>query len=107
LNASRSAEDSGAFAASPYVASQYGARVDHELLRNLIVSAGGEFGARDYDVVDRQDDFRAAAVEAEYLMNRRVSLRGRFSHIDVDSNGVNRYRDFEVNEATIGLRLRL
>ena len=107
FDASRSAEDSGGVVSSPYVASQYGARVDHELLRNLIVSAGGSFGTRDYDVLDREDDFRALTLEGEYLMNRRVSLRGRFERVDVDSNGVNRYRDFEANEFTLGVRLRL
>src|SRR5690606_25852974 len=39
LNARRNAEDViGGFTALPYVEQEYGARVDHELLRNLILT---------------------------------------------------------------------
>jgi hypothetical protein len=107
LSASRDAQDQGGTAAAPYVSTRFGARVDHELLRNLIVSAGGEVGQREYEVIDRQDDFSSAQLEAEYLLNRRFSLRGRISHVEVDSDGVDRYRTFDVNEVSVGVRVRL
>lgn len=107
LSANRDAQDQGGTAAAPYVSSRYGIRVDHELLRNLILSAGGEVGRREYEVIDRTDEFSNANLEAEYLLNRRVALRGRLSHIEVDSTGADAYRTFDVNEAMVGVSLRL
>jgi hypothetical protein len=107
VNASRSAEDSGGIVVSPYVETEYGAGVDHELMRNLIVSAGVQTGRRDYEVIDREDDYTTVSADAEYLINRRFSLRGRVAHVDVESTGVNRYRTFDATETTLGLRIKL
>ena len=41
FNANRSAQESGATAGEPYVETRYGVHADHELLRNVILSAGG------------------------------------------------------------------
>lgn len=108
VNAHRNAEDVvGANTALPYVESQYGARVDHELRRNIILTAGAQAGTRDYDVIDRKDDFSYVEVGADYLLNRRVAIRGRYRHNEVQSDGADRYRDYEVNELTLGVSLRL
>lgn len=107
LSAGRSAEDSGATLASPYVQTSFGARVDHELLRNLIATAGISGGKRDYQVVDRNDDYWHGEIGADYLLNRRVALRGRYEHDETESSGAAAYRDFEVNALTFGVILRL
>lgn len=107
FNASRTAEDNGGVAVSPYVATEYGAAVDHELLRNVIVSAGVQAGRREYEVIDREDDFRTLSLEADYLLNRRVSVYGRAENIDVESDGANRYRTFDATQLTVGVRLHL
>jgi len=108
VNANRSTEDTiGATTASPFVDSRYGARIDHELLRNLILTAGVQIGKRDYDVIDRTDDYTHADVGADYLLNRRWAVRARYNHDEVDSSGANRYRDYEVNAFTLGLAFRL
>lgn len=107
FNASRSAEESGATVALPYVETRYGARVDHELLRNLILSAGVQAGQREYETIDREDEYMSGFAGAEYLLNRRVVLRGRYNYDEMESTGVARYRDFEVNTFTLGLSLRL
>lgn len=107
FSADRSVEDTGATVGLPYVQTQYRASVDHELLRNLIVSAGVSAGERDYEIVDRTDEFIAADVGLDYLVNRRVVLYGRYRFDSQDSSGFNRYRDYDVNTALIGVRLRL
>ena len=108
FHARRNAEDviGGAYGL-PYIETEYGARVDHELLRNVILSGGARFGTREYDVVDRDDDFTHAEVGADYLMNRRVAVRARYTYDQVDSSGAAAYRDFEVNALSLGLSLRL
>jgi hypothetical protein len=107
LHARRNAEEVGGTVAQPFTESQYGVRVDHELLRNVILTAGAEFGQREYDVLDRNDDFVAADVGADYFLNRRVALQARYRHDEVDSSGAGRYRDFEANAFTLGVSFRL
>lgn len=107
FTANRNAQEDGATAAVPYVESRYGAHVDHELLRNVILSAGVEAGQRDYDTIDRNDTFLSYQLGADYTLNRRVALTARFTHDEVNSDGVDRYRDYTVNAVTLGLSLHL
>lgn len=108
FNVNRDAEDviGGAFGL-PYVSTQYGARVDHELMRNVILTGGVRAGQREYDIIDREDEFVSADVGADYILNRRVALRARYQHDEVDSSGAASYRDYEVNTLSLGLSLRL
>jgi hypothetical protein len=107
FNANRNGQDQGATTSDPYVESSFGAHVDHELLRNVILSAGIEKGKRDYQVIDRNDDYTSGQISAEYILNRRVALSARYQHDSVDSSGANRYRNFDVNTFSLGLSLRL
>lgn len=105
FNARRGAEDSSSVV-EPYITTEYGASVDHELLRNLIVSAGARYGEREYEgVTGREDEYVRYEVGADYILNRRVALRARYGHDDVDSSEPT--RNFEVNAVTVGLTLRL
>lgn len=109
FNARRNAEDVVGATLEPYVETEVGARVDHELRRNLILSGGFQTGRREFEgsAIDREDEFFSAQLGADYLMNRRVALRARYQHDEVDSSGANAYRDFEVNTVSVGLSLRL
>ena len=107
FNANRNAADEGATTNDPYIESRFGALVDHELLRNLILSAGVQTGSRDYKTIDRTDDFTYGAVSARYILNRRVALTATYRHDAVDSSGLNRYRNYDVNTLSLGLSLRL
>lgn len=107
FNGSRGARDMGATTAIPFVESEYGVRVDHELLRNVILSAGLHTGRRDYELIDREDEYTGFDLGVEYLVNRRLALRAGYNYDETDSNGVNRYRDFEQNVLSLGVSLRL
>ena len=48
-----------------------------------------------------------SAVGADYLLNRRVALFGRYNLETVDSSGADEFRDFDVNTITFGVSLRL
>ena len=108
LNASRNAEDVvGANSFLPYIEAEAGVRVDHELLRNVILTGAVQLGQREYDVVDRDDEFFHGELGVDYLMNRRVALNARFRHDEVESSGAAAYRDYEVNTLSVGLSFRL
>lgn len=107
FHASQSGEESGAFVALPYTEGRYGARIDHELLRNLILTAGVNFGSRDYEVIDREDEYMSGDIGLDYFINRRVAVNLRYSRDEMESNGVDRYRDYDVGVISAGLSLRL
>ncbi|MEQ1493870.1 MAG: outer membrane beta-barrel protein, partial [Terricaulis sp.] len=105
VDARRDADDQiGAFSGEPYVTEEYGIRVDHELLRNVILTGSARFGNRDYDTIPRKDDYNEWELGADYMLNPNAAVRFRYQHDEVDSPA---YRDYEVNQATLGLTLRL
>ncbi len=110
LNAAQSVEDAGfevVGGAASFLRSVAGVRVDFELRRNVILSAGGQFGRREYEGIDREDDIAVAEIGARYLMNRRVVLGGGYRFEREDSTGIDRGREFEQNRIffTVGLRI--
>lgn len=107
FNANRNAQEDGATANNPYVESTYGVRADHELLRNVILMAGVQAGTRDYQSIDRNDQFTSIEVGADYMLNRRVGLSARYRRDDVTSDGADRYRDYTVNAVYLGVSLHL
>lgn len=105
LDARRDADDQiGASSGEPYITEEYGLRVDHELLRNVILTGAARFGNRDYETIAREDEYSEWELGADYLLNRNAAVRFRYQHDEVDSPA---YRDYEVNQATLGLTLRL
>lgn len=107
LNAGRDAAGVVGGSASPYVETRFGARVDHELRRNIILFGSLASGQREFGNVDRDDDYTVASVGGEYLLNRRVAVRASYRFDSVDSSGAAAYRDFDVNVFSVGLSLRL
>jgi hypothetical protein len=110
VSASRDVEEGSATISDPYVNTRLGAGIDHELLRNLILS--GDIGSvrREYEApIDREDETMYGSFEARYLMNRRVALRAGFVHEENETSGTNAptNRNFDVNRFFAGLILRL
>jgi hypothetical protein len=105
--ASRNSETNvGAVTATPFVESRYGARVDHELLRNLILTVGAQAGSREYDdVISREDDFVYADAGMDWFVNRRLVVSGRVEHTDVSSDLTT--AEFDETSVTLGISLRL
>lgn len=106
FDARRSGDDDVGLASGfPYVVTEYGARVDHELLRNVILTASVRAGEREYEGVARDDEYTSIELGGDYLLNRRVAIRARYQHDDVDSTVP--ARNFDVDAVTVGLSLRL
>ncbi len=108
FHANRNAEEVvGGTTGLPYIETRYGARVDHELLRNVILTASVQAGQREYDLIDRDDEFSHVELGADYMLNRRVALEARYQRDEVESSGISAYRDYEVNTLSLGVSLRL
>ena len=108
LSARRNADDQiSANVGQPYITTEFGARVDHELRRNVILTGGVLFGERDYESIDRNDEYTEISVGADWIVNPHAVVRFRYEHDETDSSGALPYRDYEVNDVSLGLSLRL
>lgn len=103
---SRTIEDAGIVGASGYLSTNLGAQVDHELLRNVIVSAQAGYGNDDYKGIDRNDKRYTAGVSATYLLNRSVGVTVGYNHFKQNSRGTAGSGDFTVDKvgATVTLQ---
>ena len=90
-----------------------GVTVDHELLRNLIISAGGDAGQvqyRNYFIngisvpTNRTDVSYGGTLGATYLMNRLVSLDLAYTYTNYSSTDALR-RSYSANRLALTLRL--
>jgi hypothetical protein len=103
---SRTLEDAGIIGASGYLSTNVGAKVDHELLRNVILSAQASYGNDDYKGVDRQDKRYGGGVSATYLLNRSVGVTVGYNHFKQNSSGLAGSGDFTVNKVGATLTLQ-
>lgn len=86
LNGARSIDDTSITGASGYVSTRAELGVDHELLRNLILTGRLGFEEQDYQSVLRTDDVVHAALGGRYLINNNFHLEAGWEFIDRDSN---------------------
>jgi len=88
--------DSAVRGAGGYFDNQIGLRIDHELLRNLLLFAQAEFRHDKYQRIDRRDNITFVGGGARYLMNPSWELGGRVEYTDRSSHGADGGRN--VNE---------
>ena len=106
LTGDRSVQDAGIIGSSGYLSTNIGAQIDHELLRNVILSASGQYGHDSYNGVDRRDERYMAGFSATYLINRRVGLSAGYVYFKQDSAGTAAGENFAVNRVTAALALQ-
>lgn len=106
LTGTRTVEDSGIPGSSGYLSTNVGAQVDHELLRNVILTGQVASGKDEYEGVDREDDRLTAGVSATYLLNRRAGVTVGYSYFDQSSSGAAGGADFAVNKVGATLTLQ-
>lgn len=89
---------------SGYSSTGIGVTVDHELLRNLILSGGAAFRYDDFEGITRTDKFFSGSVGADYLMNRYLTLGAayRFQKRNSDAAG----NDYTRNLISVSLRAK-
>lgn len=106
MNGSRSIEESTAPGSAGFIANTVGASVDHELLRNVLLSANYNRGKDNYKGVDRTDKRDNFAATATYLMNRRVGLFLTYSYLKQQSSGAAKASSFTDNKLTASVALQ-
>ena len=76
--------------------------VDHELLRNLILTARIDHVEDAYVGRDRTDRRRGASLAADYRLNRRHGLTAELSLMDQASDGAARGPRYRAVRMTVG-----
>lgn len=80
-------------------------RADHELLRNLILTATLGYQNDKFEGIDRDDDYYLAGLGAKYLINRNFSLSGGYGFRTRESNIAG--SDFDENVVMVRLSSHL
>jgi hypothetical protein len=106
VTGSRTIEDAGIIGASGYLSTNLGVQVDHELLRNVIVSGQAGYGNDDYKGLSRNDKRYTAGVSATYLLNRSLGVTVGYNHFKQNSSGTAGSGDFSVDKVGATLTLQ-
>lgn len=85
LSGERVVQDSAVPGEGAYLANDLGFTVDHELLRNVILSGYARMGRDKYKALNRKDERTAAGVSATYLLNRSLALKGSYDYTEQDT----------------------
>lgn len=104
LTVERSVQETTATGASSYISTFGGLTLDHELLRNVILSARGTVTNNDYQDINRTDWFYIAGASVRYLMNRNLYVTAGYTFRHRTSDEVN---NFDQNLFRIGLQTQL
>jgi hypothetical protein len=107
LSGTRSIQEAVAISASGYIATTITGRVDHELLRNVLLSAYGSYGQNNYQHADRTDKLAGAGLSGTYLMNQHIGFRLAYDFSKLDSSGTLRIPSYDDNRVTVSITFQL
>ncbi|MEL6323265.1 MAG: outer membrane beta-barrel protein [Pseudomonadota bacterium] len=100
--AGRRTTDVGLVGAAAAIATNGGVRVDHELLRNVLLFAEANVFDTQFEDFDRDDTFFDIGVGSVYKLNKRVHLEGFYRYTNRDSS----IPLEEFNQNIVGFELR-
>ncbi len=95
LRARRDVQDSVVRGAGGYVYTGGSARIDHELLRNLLIKASAEYAHEQYKNFDRSDNVTTLSGGGTYFVNHTVGLSATATWLRRDSSGAAAGRSFD------------
>lgn len=101
--ASRTIEDSGLTGSGGYLSTAVGARIDHELMRNVLLNGEISLARDEYDDIGREDERFQASIGGTYLLNRNLGVSVSASRFEQTSEGIGAGVEFEVNRLTATL----
>jgi hypothetical protein len=100
---SRELEEASVRDSSGYINLRAGARIDHELLRNLIPFAFADYVGSNFRGIDRNDRALDGGVGVNYLVNRRFTCKVSTQYISRVSHGDRRGPDISEMRGLITL----
>lgn len=103
---SRTIEESVATGSQGYVSNIASFGVDHELLRNVLLSAQATFAKDNYETVDRDDKRKGFNASAAYLVNRNVGLFLTYNYLKQNSDGAAKAASFTDNKISASVALQ-
>lgn len=106
VNASRSVQDSAVAGSGGYFATSAGVSIDHELRRNVVLSARLTLSEDDFSGIDRKDERISVTAGVTYYLNRTAGIRASYSYLDQDSAGAAGNQDYSKNVIGLSLVLR-
>jgi uncharacterized protein (PEP-CTERM system associated) len=86
LTASRSFNPTTIMGASSTDDQSFGASLDYELMRNLIVQAGVNYLDSKFEGISRDDKYLSAAFNAKWLINRYMNANVGYAYTDRNSS---------------------
>ena len=107
VDARRGVVDFGLVDAASAVQTAYGARVVHELRRNVVLGAGVRFSEEEYDDVDRTDEQTTFSADATYKLNRNIHFRGFARSTSRDASGPDADLGRSFDNQVVGVSIRL
>lgn len=105
--AGRRVVDVGAFDSPSAVETRFGAGVDHELLRNVILSGYAGVSNYEYEETGREDENLEIGAVATYKMNKRVHWEAFVRNRERDVSGVGVFGDPSYGVTLIGVGIKL
>lgn len=97
LTGLRAVGDSGIVGSAGFLNSTGGIQVDHELLRNVILTANASTTQDRYYGIDRTDNIWTVGAAANWLFTRHVGLTLAYTYSDQDSTGAEKGPSFNDN----------
>jgi hypothetical protein len=105
FRALRSVIDPGLQNSASATNTTFGARVDHELRRNIIWFADVGVGKYEFSDIDREDEFTDVRFGVAYKMNKNAHLEAGYRLHTRESSGTFADRDLDQNVFSIGIRI--
>lgn len=106
ITGTRGVEDAAIAGSPSFITTAGTLQVDHELLRNLILTARTGYTHDDYRGIDRTDKRFVGYVGANFLFTRNLGLTLAYDYLDQSSSGAQALADYKVNRllATVALQ---
>lgn len=100
--AARTVEDTGVIGTAGALRTDLSISVDHELLRNLILTAQATYADDAYDGLARTDTRFGAGVSAAYRVNRRYGFTAGLTWLDQSSSGAAQGPSYRTTRLYVG-----
>lgn len=105
LSGTRQTEETTLAGASGNITTEGTLRVDHELLRNLLIGVEGSYANETFEGIGREDDNYSAGVDVTYLINRNLRAQVGYEFESRATNAIG--ADFDQNTVFLVLRAAL
>lgn len=106
VSASRAIQASAVGGSAGVFTTEANIRVDHELRRDVVVTAGLTLGDDEYATIDRDDQRFGANLGVAYNWTDNASIRVDYQYTEQSSGGLAGNRDYERNALMVSLVLR-